>query len=74
MTENKNIQVSTLVSELEKRIEVKKIEVKKEVIKKKIYDAPHPTSIFALGGLEEIGKKHLLYWIWWWNHYAWCRG
>ena len=57
MTENKNIQVSTLVSELEKRIEVKKIEVKKEVIKKKIYDAPHPTSIFALGGLEEIGKN-----------------
>ncbi|KAJ3620909.1 hypothetical protein Zmor_008659 [Zophobas morio] len=49
--------VSTIVAELEARIEVKKLDSKKAPETKKIFNAPMETKIFALGGLEEIGKN-----------------
>ncbi|AGR41534.1 ribonuclease J [Spiroplasma taiwanense] len=50
-------QPSGLVAELDAKIEIKKLASYKVQEKKKISNAPYPTKVFALGGLEEVGKN-----------------
>ncbi len=50
-------QVKSVVANLEKKIEIKKLADNINPPKKKIQQAPFPTKVFALGGLEEVGKN-----------------
>ncbi|AHB36690.1 ribonuclease J [Spiroplasma apis] len=55
--EQKEKITSSIVADLEKKIEVKKLADNKTPNKKKMEHAPFPTKVFALGGLEEVGKN-----------------
>ncbi|QGS52245.1 ribonuclease J [Spiroplasma tabanidicola] len=57
MDNKNNTKVASLVADLEAKIEVKKINSNGKPIKKKFDVAPFPTKVFALGGLEEVGKN-----------------
>ncbi|QBQ08031.1 ribonuclease J [Spiroplasma gladiatoris] len=55
--DTKNNKSITIVADLEAKIEIKKVKSNQNPIKKKFDQAPHPTKVFALGGLEEVGKN-----------------
>lgn len=55
--ENNDTFVNSLVANLEKKIEIKKIGENQTIKPVKLEEAPFPTKVFALGGLEEIGKN-----------------
>ncbi|AUM62917.1 ribonuclease J [Spiroplasma monobiae] len=50
-------QVKSVVADLENKIEIKKLADNINPPKKKLPQAPFPTKVFALGGLEEVGKN-----------------
>ncbi|ATX70645.1 ribonuclease J [Spiroplasma clarkii] len=54
---DKVTKVPSLVADLEAKIEIKKLKSNENPTRKKINMAPHPTKVFALGGLEEVGKN-----------------
>ncbi|KAF5276149.1 hypothetical protein FQR65_LT16467 [Abscondita terminalis] len=56
-TDGKIQDQEILLQKLEARIEVKEFKTNDNVPSKKMSNAPSPTKVFALGGLEEVGKN-----------------
>ncbi|AOG60734.1 ribonuclease J [Spiroplasma helicoides] len=55
--EKKDDKTVNLVSQLEAKIEIKKIDSNVDQERKKLEHAEFPTKVYALGGLEEVGKN-----------------